>query len=271
MTMIVGLNRPLKELTTEQIASFRRNGHICLRGALTADEVATWRAVIRDAAYRHNAQTKPLAERDEYGKSFLQVINLWEKDDRVRPFTLARRFAKLAADVMGTATVRLYHDQALFKEPGGTPTHWHQDQTYMPFDTPHLIGLWIPLVPVPPEVGSMRFVSGSHTLGWLGKLPYSTAADPLVQRIVRDHGLSYAWYGAMEPGDVTFHSSWVLHSAAGNPTPNVREIMNIFYLDGAARIVAPMSADHEIGLKYNVGDRPVGALPDSPHNPIVYP
>jgi len=37
-----------------------------------------------------------------------------------------------------------------------------------------------------------------------------------------------------------------------------------------ALIAAPMSADHEIGLKYNVGGRPVGALPDSPNNPIVY-
>jgi len=48
------------------------------------------------------------------------------------------------------------------------------------------------------------------------------------------------------------------------------QAMNIFYLDGAALIAAPMSADHEIGLKYTVGGRPVGALPDSPNNAIVY-
>jgi len=31
---------------------------------------------------------------------------------------------------MGVQGVRLYHDQALIKEPGGKPTPWHQDYYY---------------------------------------------------------------------------------------------------------------------------------------------
>jgi ectoine hydroxylase-related dioxygenase (phytanoyl-CoA dioxygenase family) len=171
---------------------------------------------------------------------------------------------------MGVRSARLYHDQALFKEPGGTPTAWHQDQTYMPFETPHLIGLWVALVPVPLEVGSMSFVSESHKHGWFGKLPFSAEANEPVQKIVRERGLRYASYGTMEPGDATFHCSWTLHSAKGNPTPNVREIMNVFYLDGEARITEPMSSDHEIGLKYNLGASKVGEVPGEAHNPLVY-
>jgi ectoine hydroxylase-related dioxygenase (phytanoyl-CoA dioxygenase family) len=171
---------------------------------------------------------------------------------------------------MQVESVRLYHDQALFKEPGGAPTHWHQDQTYMPFDVPGLIGIWIPLVPVPQEVGSMTFVSGSHRLGWLGDLPWSREAEAAVQDVVRRHGLGYTSYGAMEPGDVTLHSAWTLHSAKGNPTTEVREVMNIFYLDGSARIVEPWSKKHAIGLEHAVGGRRVGDLPDSGQNPIVW-
>ena len=41
-----------------------------------------------------------------------RLLTLFER------FTLARRFAKIAADLMGVEGVRIYHDQALFKEPG---------------------------------------------------------------------------------------------------------------------------------------------------------
>ena len=36
-------------------------------------------------------------------------------------------------------SVRLYHDQALFKEAGGGITPWHQDQHYWPLDTDRTI------------------------------------------------------------------------------------------------------------------------------------
>ena len=59
-------------------------------------------------------------------------MNLWAVDDAVKQFTLAKRFAKIAADLLGVDKVRLYHDQALYKEPGGGFTPWHQDQYYWP-------------------------------------------------------------------------------------------------------------------------------------------
>src|SRR5207249_11996994 len=56
----------------------------------------------------------------------------------------------------------LYHDQALFKEAGGGRTPWHQDMYYWPLDTDRTITMWMPLVDVPAEVGSMLFASGSQ-------------------------------------------------------------------------------------------------------------
>ena len=72
-------------------------------------------------------------------------------------------------ELMGVDGVRLYHDQALYKEPGGGYTPWHQDQTYWPLDTTHTITMWMPLLDIPRKVGSMRFASGSHAFGNLGK------------------------------------------------------------------------------------------------------
>src|ERR671932_528512 len=151
-------------LTADQIARYQRDGHILLRRVASAEEVAAYRPYISGAALRYSTETRPLHERNTYGKAFLQVINLWERDEAVRRFVLARRFGKIAADLMGVDGVRLYHDQALFKEPGGGFTPWHQDQLYWPLDTDNTITMWMPLVDVPLEAGwTMHRAPGNPT------------------------------------------------------------------------------------------------------------
>ena len=101
------------------IDSYQRNGHILLRQVANAEEVGGYRVAINEAVAKYNTETRALSERDTYGKAFLQIMNLWEQDEAVRKFVLAKRFAQIAADLMGCENVRIYHDQALFKEPGG--------------------------------------------------------------------------------------------------------------------------------------------------------
>src|SRR6185503_20466705 len=144
-----------------------RDGHVTLRGVLRPNEVEAYRRAITEAVQRLNQESRPLEERDTYGKAFLQTMNLWEFDEAVAKFTLSKRFGKIAAELMGIDRVRLYHDQALFKEAGGGPTPWHQDQYYWPIDTPNTITMWMPLVDLSPEMGVMKFASKSHAGGLL--------------------------------------------------------------------------------------------------------
>src|SRR5208283_1432214 len=106
--------------------------------------------VILQARERFGAEATPLEKRDTYGKAFLKGMNLWVKDEGVKQFVLARRFAKLAAQLLGVDGVRVYHDQALLKEPGGGLTPWHQDQHYWPLATDKTITMWMPLADVTP-------------------------------------------------------------------------------------------------------------------------
>ena len=72
--------------------------------------------------------------------------------------------------VVGVPGIRLYHDQALFKEPGGGVTPWHQDQGYWPFRGWGPVTMWMPLVDLTAEMGgSMSFARGSCHLA-LGDL-----------------------------------------------------------------------------------------------------
>jgi hypothetical protein len=104
-------------LSEEQIAAYQRDGHVLLRGICAPNELAPYRDALTRMTNEYAKNYKPLAERDTYGKAFIQFTNLWQQDPAAARFTLAKRFAKIAADLMGVGGVRLYHDQALYKEP----------------------------------------------------------------------------------------------------------------------------------------------------------
>lgn len=258
-------------LSPQNRTDYARDGHILLRGVCSAEEVAQYGPLIRDAALRFNTESRPLEERDTYGKAFLQVMNLWERDEAVARFTLARRFAKIAAELMGVEGVRIYHDQALFKEPGGGPTPWHQDQHYWPLDTDKTITMWMPMVDVPASVGSMTFGTGTHHVGYLGDMPISDDSDRVIADFIKEKGFQTECHGAMSAGDATFHAGWTLHGAPGNPTPSVREVMTIIYIDAQARVIEADSQSRRADLKRWLPGLQAGDLAASPLNPQVYP
>jgi ectoine hydroxylase-related dioxygenase (phytanoyl-CoA dioxygenase family) len=259
-------------LTPEQITAYRDQGHLLLRGVCTPEEAKAYRDVIVAATMRHNRETRPLEERDTYGKAFLQVMNLWTVDDGVKAFTLARRFAHIAAQLMEVDGVRLYHDQALFKEPGGGHTPWHQDQFYWPLASPKTVTMWMPLIDVSEVMGSMTFADGSHRDGFV-PIPneISDESEAFFDDYVNTKGYPLSGGGAMAAGDATFHSGWTLHRAPGNVTDRVREVMTVIYYPDGTPVAAPANefqqADHRVWLN----STPPGEPAAGPLNPALYP
>ncbi|WP_219835865.1 phytanoyl-CoA dioxygenase family protein [Paenibacillus sp. R14(2021)] len=257
-------------LTEDETAAYRRNGHILLKGLVTPEEMNAYEPVIAGVVREHDYNTKPVEERDTYGKAFIQIGNLWQLNEGARRFVLARRFAKVAAELMGVDGVRIYHDQALFKEPGGGYTPWHQDQVYWPLDTPNTITMWMPLVPVSEAVGSMTFVDGSQQLGYMSRQAISDESHRTLGSYIEGKGLPTTNYGAMAAGDATFHAGWTLHSAPGNPTTAMREVMTIIYIANGVRIIEPDSRARENDLKGWFPGLAPGDLAASALNPLVY-
>jgi len=262
------LSRPFP-IEDETKSAFRHEGHAVIRELASPEEVAAFRPRIVEAALRLNEETRPLEERDVYGKAFLQAWNLWEHDDEVRRFTFSRRFARVAAELMGVSGVRIYHDQALFKEPGGGPTPLHQDQHYWPLDTANTVTMWMPLSPISAEVGSMTFISGSHRLGYLGESGISEAEEQAVEDKIQSLGLMRRTYGAMAPGDATFHAGWTLHSAPPNPSGAMREVMTVIYVAADAGVTKP--APHQVyDMEMWMPGLKPGDLLASRRNPLVW-
>lgn len=227
------------DLDDEAVASFARDGHVLLRGLASPSEVAAYQPVISAAAYGHSRETRPLAERNTYGKAFLQVGNLWMVDEGVARFVRARRFARVAAQLLGVRAVRLYHDQALFKEAGGGITPWHQDRVYWPFEPgTGTVTMWMPLVDVGEDMGGMAFASGSHKVEGLSQLLISDESQSYYDALVADGRFPISEPVPMRAGDATFHAGWTLHRAYPNTSPVAREVMTVIYFADGARVAS---------------------------------
>ena len=101
------------------IARFRDDGFIVLRDLLSAEVLDFYGAQISERVSELSTERRPLQERDTYGKAFVQVTNIWTRCEVVKELVFSSRLARLAAELMGVSGVRLYHDQALYKEAGG--------------------------------------------------------------------------------------------------------------------------------------------------------
>ena len=259
----------LYPLGDDAVASYRRDGHVLLRGVASPEEVACYRPAIVKAVEAVARSHDPQGRLDDYGSLFTQVTNLWRLSEEARALVFAPRFAGIAAGLLGVPAVRLYHDQALFKEPGGRRTPWHQDHYYWPLETDAALTMWLALVDVPLEMGPMTFASGSHRAGDLGPLPISEETDARLARVIEERGFSLASKG-LRAGDATFHSSRTLHSALPNLTASRREVMTVIYFADGTRVGEPDNPHRKVDLEVflpGVGPAEPAA---SPLNPVLF-
>lgn len=252
-----------------QIKAFRENGHTLLRNILSKDEATVYRSVIADAAAQFNTERRKLAERDTYGKAFLQITNLWRRDAGVRQFTLAERFGKIAAALLGVENVRIYHDQALLKEPGGGPTPWHQDQYYFPVDTLNTITMWMPLADINADMGMLTFASGSHKKGYALDKEISDESESEFDAMIKANDYPVTRAEMMQAGDATWHYGYTIHKAPGNHSGITREVMTIIYVADGAKITQPKNKWQEDDHRTWLMGLPVGNLVASELNPAI--
>jgi ectoine hydroxylase-related dioxygenase (phytanoyl-CoA dioxygenase family) len=252
-----------------QQEEFRQNGHILIRGLLGQEEVAAYRPMVVDGVKRMRTEKRKLADRDTYGKAFLQIMNLWRVDEGIRRLVLAKRLGKVAADLMGVANVRIYHDQALFKEPGGGPTPWHQDQYYWPVDTSNTITMWMPLTDITVEMGMLTFATGSHKQGVVLDQKISDESESGYKRNIKENQYPVTRPAAMRAGDATFHYGNTMHCAPGNESDRMREVMTVIYVADGARVTQPNSAAQVNDWNTWLMALPPGRLVASELNPLV--
>jgi ectoine hydroxylase-related dioxygenase (phytanoyl-CoA dioxygenase family) len=257
------------ELDEDAPSRLNEQGFVKLKGVISPDDIASYEPEITQQVIRLNTMHLPMSERSTYDRAFLQVENLWQHSDKVRELVFGTRLARLAADLLGVDSVRLYHDQALYKESGGGITPWHADQYYWPLSSDRTCTIWIPLQETPMEMGPLAFSAGSNRVEVGRDLPISDKSDATIQAALEAARLPLM-VEPFELGEVSFHLGWTFHRASPNLTATPRRVMTIIYMDASITLREPQNANQASDARRWMPGTEVGAVPDTPLNPILY-
>lgn len=216
---------PLREITDDEVAAYRRDGAVLLTGLFDRD----WIDLLADAVEQDKAAPGPMVRHNtpagQPGEFFVD-FQLWRRWEGARRFVFESPAAAIAVRMLGAATVNFYHDHLLVKEPGTQEkTPWHHDQPYYPVDGEMVGSIWLPLDPVPEDT-CVEYVAGSHRWGrWFSPQYFNrdnTALEVPDGRFEampdidagRDRHTFLRW--SLEPGDCIFFHGLTVHGAPGN-------------------------------------------------------
>ena len=256
-------------VSEKTIEDFRQRGFVHLRDVLPPEELAAFGQEITQLTLDLNEDHRPLEERDTYDRAFLQVMNLWRHSDRVRRFVFGKRLAGIAAQLMGTAGVRLYHDQSLYKEPSGGFTPAHADQYYWPLASAKAVTAWIPLQAVPQDMGPLAFYAESHHADSGRQLPISDESEDLIRTEMTARGFPLIEQ-PFDLGDVSFHAGWTFHRAGANQSTRPRSVMTMIYMDRDMRLAEPTNTHQENDRATWTPGAEVGQIIDTEINPVLF-
>ena len=227
-------------LDAARIDEYREKGYVKLEGMLEGEALDYYRDLIGMAVgHRFKDDDRALADKRVYEQSFLQAFNLWRNYPAIAEFAKAFRFADVARQLLGVDGLKLWFDQALYKEPGGRITDYHADAAFWPLQPAALTTtMWLALVDVPREKGCMAFATGSHKLA--PDAAFVDIFNAQEEIAISDSVREYPWeWMPLSQGDCTFHSGLVYHRAGGNSTDAMREAMTVVYMTDQARFDWP--------------------------------
>ena len=267
--------RVQQSLSDEQVAQFQRDGAMCIRQLLSADELALLQAGIEANLAAPSPRAKIASRPDDPGRFFEDFCN-WQDIPQFERFIRETPLAIAAQRLMDSPTVRLYHDHVLVKEPGTRQrTPWHQDQPYYNIDGMQNISMWIPVDPVP-RPATLEFVAGSHLGPWLMPrtfmdnqakwFPEGSLQD--LPDIEADRSAHHILGWDIAPGDVVCFHMLALHGAGGFEGPGRRRVFSVRFLgDDTRHAPRPWTTSPDFpGLADTL---PAGAPMDHPLFPLL--
>lgn len=254
-------------LSPDSIRFFREKGYVKLKQVLSPALLEYYGEIITNWVFKLNKLTKPMEERTTYEKAFLQVMNLWRENEGIQEFVFSKRLAQIAAQLMQVDGVRLYHDQALYKEASGGITPWHADQFYWPLSNANTVTVWVPLQATPMEMGPLAFAEGSQHVEIGRDKEISDESEAILAEALKQLPIHETPF---ELGEVSYHAGWTYHRAGANVSGKARGVMTIIYMDKDIRIVEPTNEYRTADWTTWLDSKPIGSVADGRLNPILY-
>jgi ectoine hydroxylase-related dioxygenase (phytanoyl-CoA dioxygenase family) len=215
------------KVSDESFDSYSTNGFVKIENVVGQEFLNEAKKIIQSAVLvRKGKDERELKDKSQYEQSFLQCGFLCWDFPAIKEFVFAKRFAAIARDLMKADHIRLWHDQALFKEPGGRITDAHQDCSYWPINEPQFTTtMWLALTDVPVEKGCLYFYPQTNRTEL--KEYVDIFKNPHQPENLKDFEKVFV---PVKAGDATFHSGLTFHGAGKNQTNEMRTAMTIIYI-----------------------------------------
>jgi hypothetical protein len=220
--------RPLNTVSAEDIATYDRDGAVCLRGMFDrgwCDHLlAAWNRVSADP-YKFGLRFVS----DEFDRpatpEIFSIKHLCRAIPEFEAYLWESPAAEIVGRTLGSREVGFFYDQIFAKSPGSTkPTPWHHDAGGWPVDGEMLPSFWMPLTPVKRD-SCLEVVAGTHRVGkryWnytahsmTLTIPEGRELNPDYEPRRGDPSLRFLGWD-MEPGDALLVHPYAAHFNRGN-------------------------------------------------------
>lgn len=267
--------RSVVQVSDEDVEFYQRNGAVVIRNLLSPEQVEALAAAI-DWNIENPGPLGATASRNTDPGRFFEDFCNWQRIPAYRDAIFESALPEVAARLMRSDTVRLYHDHMLVKEPlTKQPTPWHQDQPYYNIEGMQNISFWIPVDPVPRE-STLEFVAGSNNGTWY--MPTTFLSEQAkwfpkgtltpVPDIAAHPGQHEILGWDLAPGDAVAFHMLTLHGSAGS-TSRRRAFSVRVMGDDIRHAPRPWRTSPEFeGLAEEL---PEGAEMDHPLFPVIHP
>lgn len=257
---------PRYRLTEAELREYREHGHVLIKDFLSPEELELWRRGVDQAVDQRGplgggavrlpvehpnpamnteedaSQWKVSADvpASSYEKVFTQRLNLWMTNEIMRDLMLCPGLGEMVTTLAGEHMpecqgMRIWHDQALIKEPWGNATAWHIDNPNWSYTSIGAITMWVALDEVTMKNGALHFLPGSWREAELGR---TAGGFGDMNKIFEDYP---EWADRtskvieLPPGGASFHSGMIAHAAGPNMTPGRRRAMTCAYMPDGSR------------------------------------
>ena len=216
-------DRPRRDLSSQEIEAFDRDGVFCARGLFSPEWIERMAAAVDRIVAAPTQLGQAVSNQDE---GFSNDLFVWKIDDDFRDWVYDSPASHIAQQVLRCKRVRHFYDQLFVKTAGcHVPTPWHHDVTFWPVNVEcrSLVSMWITFDPVDRKSSGLEFVKGSHR--WPARYkavtptydPYMLASNfedaPDIDARRGDYDL---FCPDMEPGDCLVFNAHVVHGSSSN-------------------------------------------------------
>lgn len=139
-------------INKKTINEFNNSGVVVLRNVVTSYWLKQLEIGI-EKNFKNPSKYKCVYEKKGNKEIFFDDYCNWQRIKEYKNFFFNSNIAKIAAQLMQSKKVNIFHEHVLIKEPGSTKkTPWHQDQSYYCVNGKDNCSLWIPLDFVSKEI-----------------------------------------------------------------------------------------------------------------------